>query len=281
MSKGIILILAAEFCFALATVFTKFVTNDSSVTGVEATFFRFALGLLIATALVYKEKTPMRPNNVSLVIWRGILNTVAVIIFFSAVQFTTVTNANMLNMTYPVFIFLVAPFINHEKSPKRFYIFLALSMVGIYLIIHPNFQKINPGDVLGLLSGIVGAFSVISLRMARKQDSTTLIIFYLMSIGFVLNFLVMLPFWVVPKGMVAVNIFIAALLGVGGQVFLTYGYKFITAKSGSIVSSGRILFAILFGVTFLSEAITLRLVAGGVLIAISLVGVSFFEKKLN
>jgi len=279
MSKGIFLLLAAEFCFALATVFTKFVTNNSAVTGVEATFFRFALGLLVAIAIVYMEKTPMRPNNISLLIWRGVLNTVAVILFFSAIQFTTVTNANMLNMTYPVFIFLVAPFINKEKTPSSFYIFLTLSMIGAYLIIHPNFQHINPGDILGLASGVVAAFSVISLRLARKQDSTALILFYLMTIGFVLNFFAMLPFWIVPKGMVAVNLFIAALLGVIGQVFLTYGYKFITARSGSIVSSSRILFAILFGIILLSEAITLRLIVGGILITISLIGVSFFEKK--
>jgi len=84
MSKGVVLLVSAEFCFALATVFTKFVTKDSTLTGIEVTFFRFALGLLVAIAMVYKEKTPLRPNNISMVIWRGVLNTIAVILFFSA-----------------------------------------------------------------------------------------------------------------------------------------------------------------------------------------------------
>ncbi len=279
MSKGVVLLVSAEFCFALATVFTKFVTKDSTLTGIEVTFFRFALGLLVAIAMVYKEKTPLRPNNISMVIWRGVLNTIAVILFFSAIQFTTVTNANMLNMTYPVFIFLVAPLFSDVKTPPLFFVFLLLSLIGAYLIIHPNFQKINPGDILGLLSGIVAAFSVISLRLARKQDSTVLILFYLMSIGFVLNLIAMIPVWETPKGMIAVHLIISAVLGVFGQIFLTYGYKFISARSGSIVSSSRILFAILFGIIILSESITIRLVIGGILIVVSLIGVSFFENK--
>jgi drug/metabolite transporter (DMT)-like permease len=100
-----------------------------------------------------------------------------------------------------------------------------------------------------------------------------------MVIRFVLNFIALLPFWVVPRDLVAVNLFISILLIVFGQIFLFYGYKFITAKSGSFVSSSRILFAILFGIIILSETITLRLVAGGILILVSLVRVSFFEKK--
>ncbi len=91
-------------CFALSTVFTKFVTNSSDIKGVEITFARFFIGFIVVALYVYHEKIPLKPYRISLIIWRGVLNTVAFMLFFTSLQYTTVTNANMLNMTYPVFI---------------------------------------------------------------------------------------------------------------------------------------------------------------------------------
>ena len=278
MNSGFVMLLIAEFCFALSTVFTKLVTNQSDIGAPEVTFFRFALGLIVVSIFVWKENISLKPFKPSLVIWRGVLNTSAVLLFFTGVEYSSVTNANMLNMTYPLFIFLFAPLLLKEKSPRIFYLFLALSMVGIYLVIHPNFSQINKGDLLALGSGVVGAFSVMSLRMARKYDSTTLILFYVMAIGFVINFIIMLPVYKTPHGIVAFYAFVSAVLGVIGQIFLTRGYKYVTAKSGGIISTGRIAFATLMGLFIMGETLNFQALIGGLLIVLALIGVNYYSQ---
>jgi drug/metabolite transporter (DMT)-like permease len=222
----------------------------------------------------------MVPNNKKFVIWRGILNTIAVILFFTAVKYTTVTNANMLNMTYPIFIFLFMPFFATEKIKPIQILYLVISIIGVYLVIQPNFNHLLYGDLIGLLSGIVGGVSVITLRKAREKDSTVVIIFYLMIIGTIINGILLLAVFQMPNLVQSAYIILSALLGLGGQIFITSGYKYIEANKGSIISSSRIIFAVILGVLFFNDRLNLELIIGGIFILFSVVQLTLSERKL-
>jgi drug/metabolite transporter (DMT)-like permease len=279
MYRGIILLLLAELCFALATVFAKLVTAHSDIPAVEITFFRFFFGVFFSYAVIRKSGLSFIPANKKLVIWRGILNTIAVILFFKSVQLTTITNANMLNMTYPIFIFLFTPILGIEKIRPLQILYLILSITGIYLVIQPNFHHLLIGDLIGLLSGIVGAAGVMTLRSARKYDSTAMILFYIMGIGTIINGLLLLPVFKMPDLKLSVYIIISALLGLAGQAFITSGYKFIEANKGSIISSSRIIFAVLLGFIFFNDRLNMELMIGGTLILFCVLQLSYNEWK--
>lgn len=270
----------AELCFTGSTIFSKLLTESSGISAIEVTFARFFLGLIAVSAIIYKSGTSLIPNKLSLLVWRGVLNTIAVILFFMASQYTSITNTHMLNMTYPFFIFLFAPlFFRRERITATLYLFLVTGMAGIWLVINPDFGEISRGDFLGLLSAVVAAFSVITLTMARKNDSTMIILFYLMSIGTVLNGLVMIPVFIMPEGRQWLLITASGLVGVLGQIFITYGYKYISARAGSLISTSRILYAVILGALVFGEQITLRIASGGLLIMLSIIAVSFFNKQ--
>jgi drug/metabolite transporter (DMT)-like permease len=281
MNRGIILLIFAEFCFASATVFAKYITNGSDIPAIEITFFRVSLGAIVAALYMWKTKTSFRPKKVKLVIARAILSFSALVTFFYAVEHSSITNANMLNMTYPVFIFLVAPLFKLEKMNKLALLFLITAMAGIYLVIFPDFSTINLGDIIGLLSGIFAAFAIITLAVAREYDSTVLIVFYLMAIGTVCNIFMMLPVFVVPTMHEYPALVGSGIMGILGQVLLTMGYKSVSAKAGSMVSSSRIVFAALMGFFFFAEALSSRIVIGGLLIIVSIISVSLLHKKVS
>ena len=46
---------------------------------------------------------------------------------------------------------------------------------------------------------------------------------------------------------------VSALFGIGGQYLLTYGFRFVTAVEGSIISSSRILLAALLGPVIVAD----------------------------
>jgi drug/metabolite transporter (DMT)-like permease len=182
--KGIFFLLLAELFFTVATVFSKLLTGMSTISAIEVTFARFFLGLIVVGAIVCRDSVSLVPNRPALLIWRGVLNTVAVILFFLASQHTTITNTHMLNMTYPFFIFLFSPLLfRREKISPFFYPLLMVALVGIWLVINPDLRAINRGDVYALMSAVVGAFAIMTLNLARRSDSTMVILFYLMLIG--------------------------------------------------------------------------------------------------
>jgi drug/metabolite transporter (DMT)-like permease len=180
----------------------------------------------------------------------------------------------MLNMTYPVFIFFVAPLFWKQKVRPLAVVYLIIAMTGIYLVIRPDFASVNPGDLYGLLSGIVAAFAVITLSIARKTDSTAIIVFYLMAFGFLSNGLLMLPVFRLPHGGELFYLVVSGIFGVAGQALLTSGYRSISAKTGSMISSSRVVFAALLGFIVFSEPLTVSVVAGGFMIVGAIIGAS-------
>ncbi|MCA1753459.1 MAG: DMT family transporter [Spirochaeta sp.] len=275
--KGVLLVLLSSLFFALGTASVKLATADTLVSGRTIAFARFSLGMLVVGAYVWARRIPLRPVSPRFVAARAIFNATAVVFLFSGLQFTTVTNANMLNMTYPVFVFVLAPFVNKERAPRVFLWYLGATMVGILLVVGgggSGFATVNVGDLFAFASAITAGFAITSLREARKHDSTLLILFYLSLIGTIFTGIVMIPGFVMPRGWAAVFTVAAAVLSLGGQFCLTVGFRWVTAAGGAILSASRILIAALVGAVWFADPLTPMIIGGGLLIVISLIGVS-------
>ncbi|MFO7570958.1 MAG: DMT family transporter [Smithellaceae bacterium] len=280
--RGILFLLLAELLFTVSTVFSKLLTGTSGISAIEVTFARFFLGLIVIGVMVFKNSVSLVPNRPSLLIWRGVLNTIAVILFFLASHHTTITNTHMLNMTYPFFIFLFAPlFFRGEKISPILYPLLVLALTGVWLVVNPDLGAVKRGEIYGLMSAVFAALSIITLNLARRKDSTMVILFYLMLIGTVLNGIVMLPVFVLPQGGQWALLMASAAVGVAGQVCITYGYRYITARSGSLVSTSRILYAVVLGMIIFGDVMTWRVLAGGLLITISIIAVTLLSRPDN
>lgn len=279
MLRGVFFLGVAAVLFALTSVFAKLATQRG-VSGMEANFARFFMGFLLAAGYVLYFKKSIRPNNWQSVIGRSFFNILSASFFFLGIQYTTITNANMLNMTSPVYIFLLVHFFEPDQQRSlRQFLFLALTIVGVYLIVGADFSRINLGDVYGALSGLFGGIAISVLHQARKYDDAYVILFYQMGIGSLSIFLITMPSFAYHDAAIWTYVILAGLMGALGQVLLTIGYRYIDAASGSIVSSSQMLFAALFGIIFFSDPLNWRISVGGILILISLVGVSQFWRS--
>lgn len=286
MSNGVLFLLIAELFFAIGTVIVKIITADTDITGVELAFLRFLTGFIIIGSYTIITRRTIKPEKPVFVYMRGFFNALSVIFFFMGVQYSNVSKANLLNMTYPVFVMLLSPLINKEKNTHSVILYLTIIMAGIYLIVIPGhsgsgFSDINKGDIFALMSGITAGFGISFLREARKSNSIHVVLFYLMETGTVISGIFTASSFVIPTGIYILYILIMAVLSFTGQLLITVGYKYIDAAPGSLVSSSRIVFAIILGVTFFSDPITLRIIIGSLMIIISLAGVNGFFRYLK
>ncbi|MFT3739212.1 MAG: DMT family transporter [Breznakibacter sp.] len=264
--KGVLYVLLAEFFFAASSVAGKFALAEGDIPGIELTFFRFLLGTVIGFTVMLRSKESFVPRNPSMVALRAVFNAISAMCFYQALKYTTVTNTNMLGMTYPLWVVLFAPLVIREKFEWKNLLYMGLALLGVYLVVHPNFGSINRGDIYAFFSGVTASVAVLALRQARRYDSTPLIIFYLMATALVINAFLLLPAWVDPTARQWVFILVSGLLGVLAQLSITQGYKYIEATRGSLVSSSRILMAGAMGVIFFSDKLSVQILAGAVLI---------------
>ncbi|MFY9482564.1 MAG: DMT family transporter [Tissierellaceae bacterium] len=276
---GFITITVSDLFFTLSSYFGKLVTNSSDMSGIIVSFSRFLVGATLMLVYILATRRSFKSPDFKPVLLRSIFNTTSIICLSASLKYTTITNANMLNMLYPVFIILLTPYYLKEKVDKSKYIYLITIMIGTYILVDPYFGSINKGDVLSFVSSIAAALSVLNLTRSLEHNEGYLVIFYVMLIGTFIN----IPF--VWKDLAnfemasLLNVFLAGLLGFLGQILLTLGYKYVDSATGALISTSRILIAALIGVVFLNEPFNLDIVLGIVFIGGSLVGLSgYFDK---
>ncbi|MFP4373823.1 MAG: DMT family transporter [Spirochaetaceae bacterium] len=282
---GVGMLLLSALLFAGSSVFVKLSAETAGVSGRTAAFVRFLFGFAIVTAYAAIGRKSVRPKAPRMVALRVLTNTMAVVLFFSGLELTTVTHANMLNMTYPVFVFAVAPVLNRESTPRVYYLFLTMTLAGIRLVLSPadgwGFAGANAGDLLALASAGAAAVAISALREARKYDSSFLILFHLFLFGTIASFFVMLPGFTMPAAHAALPLAGVAACAFVGQLTLTVGYRYISAAGGAIVSAARIVFAAVLGTLIFADPLGWKTMLGGALILASLFGVSGLYRRVR
>lgn len=280
--RGFLLLLVSALSFSASTMWARMLLLESSIHPFQITFFRFSAGFLVVLPVLISQRISLKPEAPRAVAGRAIFNTAAVMTFFFSLSGTTVTKANMLNMTYPAFVFVIAPFLNREPSLLRHFLFLILTLTGSFIVMSDKGGTVSfsSGDLTALASAVLAALAISALREARKHDNSWRILFYLMLTGSIVNLIFMVPLWKTPDIHGIFLLFLITVSSVFGQLLITAGYRYINAAPGALVSSSRILFAAFLGVLFLQEPFTLQIGLGGMLIFISLIGVSgYFSSR--
>ncbi|OPL09501.1 MAG: hypothetical protein AVO33_06820 [delta proteobacterium ML8_F1] len=278
---GVFLMLLSSLFFTLSTFFGKLVANTTEMDAIITSFVRYFLGMLGLAVYMRLKGISFRPVKAGPVIIRSLLNASALILLTGSLNFTTITNANMIHLTYPVFVFLFARFITGEKLRPIAFFYLFLILVGTYVVSEPNLDHINVGDLISFASAIFAGLAILYLTEARRTDSTITILFYLMFIGTLISF----PLIVKDLKYIAFDssgiVLLAAGAGFLGQLFTTEGFKYVDSPTGSILSSSRMIMAAILGYLFLSEPLNLRIILGITLILAALVGVSGYGGVLR
>lgn len=272
--------LLSSLFFTLSTYFGKLVSNYTEMDAVITSFVRNFLGVLGIGLFMYLKGISFKPVKKKPLYIRSALNSLAFILLTGSLNFTTITNANMINLTYPVFVFLLARFITGEVLKPSAFVYLFLILVGSYIVSDPHLKSFNIGDLIAFGSAFFTGTSILYLTETRKTESTVIIVFYLMLFGLFLNF----PLVINDIGLLSMDSIGIVLFAAGasflGQAFTTLGFKYVDSATGSMLSSSRMLMAALIGFFFLSEPLNFRIVMGIILISIALVGVSGYYKRL-
>lgn len=201
------------------------------------------------------QKTPPRPKNIHYLLGRTFGNTIAVYCFYQAAALGSVAEANILNMTYPIFVALASWFVFRAQRDIKAIAYVVLACLGVWLILAPEGGVvIGVANIWGLVSGIMAAVAIIYLNLCRIEHDSNTILFFLFGLGSIFMFFFFHEDIFIPNTKELYYLLLCGLPGIIGQYLLTYGFRFVTAVEGSILSSSRILLAALLGPVLIGEA---------------------------
>ncbi|ATW26339.1 DMT family transporter [Candidatus Formimonas warabiya] len=259
--RGPVQMIVSSLCSSLMVYYAKLATE--TVPSPEVTFFRLFLGVVISLLMMKRCGHKLITAHTRLLLLRGFFGGITVLLFFMAIEEGTVTNSTVLQNTFPIFAVLLSFLLLKEKVTLPSVSFMAVSFIGIILLIRPDLGHMKIGDLLALASGLVGGFAVTAIRQLRQNDEPVwTIFFYFCIFGAVLSFFLALAQWKWPLPVEFLWIGLTSLTGLISQVTMTSAYKYCTTILGGILSMSSSVFSFMIGMLLLGEQVGFLDLAG-------------------
>lgn len=266
--------LASAFLFATMSALTKAATSASgkhtlpTLPGAELAFFRYVCGLAALFGLAVLRRVDLLGTDRKGLLWRGFYGGIASTLFFLGIQYTSLTNATLLNYSFVIWGPLMAIFALNEPLGRRGALAVSVALVGVLLVTRPEVGHVRPGDSIALLSGILAGAALVQIRRLRRGESSFAIFFYFNLLGLPISWatLELMGGFVVPRPSQ-----LPLLLAIGGtsvaaQLLMTYGYRALTAAQGSLVTLTCVIYAAFLACFFFGEPLPPPTLLGGLLI---------------
>lgn len=289
LKKGVFLMLAATFFFAVVGACARYLRDD--FTSVQMVFFRNLIGIVFIIYSLIKRPSQRQGGKPFLLIFRGVAGTLALYAFFYSIANIGLAEAITYQQTYPVFLALFSLVLLGERLYKIEWLAMSIGFGGVILIFGTG-VSIERGSVvshcIGLLNAVLTALAYFSVKGLSKYYDTRTIVLSFMSAGVILP---MISMWVgesyrfegsqflvgkfhMPSGTQWLWLSLLGLSALIGQIFMTKSFYHDRGGILGIVGYSNIVFSVFFGVLlgdpfpeFLSCLGILLIVLAGAIIA--------------
>lgn len=227
--KGSSYALLAFFLMAVFGVLTKTAASQDSVFWVS--FLSYLTGLLLMLPKVYKQGLlSLKTDYFSYHLGRVGFGLAASILYTVSLNYIPLVNATLLFNAAPLFIPALSIFMLKQTPSSFTWGAVVLGFIGILIIIKPSISLFEqPGNLVGLLSGICLAVAYVFIKMLSPTDPIERILFYFFFLATCIQvaFLPFLPDYPSWKA-----IFFSVLAGIAffyAQMSLVKAYEYATA----------------------------------------------------
>jgi drug/metabolite transporter (DMT)-like permease len=265
--KGILLVVVASLMFATLDGLMKFLTERYSplMLGWARHFFHMLVILLIFGPSIGRGLTRTRRPLAQFA--RGCTLALSAIFFFNAVALQPLAEITGIFSIAPVLVTVAAVLVLGERAPRGTAWALALSFIGVLLIVRPGGGIFGLGAVLALLAALSStAFALLTRSLARSDDTMATLFIGALIATLLLSLL--LPFvWQNPLHWtdVAIMLLIGSL-GAGGHLLLLRAYRIATVSTLAPFSYAHTAFALPVGLVLFGHFPDLWSLAGITLI---------------
>jgi len=269
---------AAATLFGLMAFSAKIATGRLS--GPQVATIRMAVGLLPALLVTRWRRAAMDFRRLDLILYRGFFGGLAVMLYFMAIQHTSVGVATLLNYTAPIWSGLFSILFIGERFSARVLIPLPIALAGIVLVVHAH---ASPGDVFGFgrweivgaCSAIASGLAVTAMRAARRGENSWSVYASFCLLGMLVNLPLAIAQWKTPRGAEWLSIGATAIFAMGAQLLMTFSLRWVDAMTVGVISQLAVLVSMALGSIFLGDRITLFAAIGAALTIGGVAGVTY------
>jgi len=285
LTRGMLLMAVSSIVFSAMSLLVPF-TRSISTSLVTAV--RFATGIIVIGGLGVFRVIEVKPVNWKWLIGRGMFGAASVYLMYFGIVKLGLGMGTILSYTYPVFAALLAPLMIREKVHADVFAAVALSFVGIWLVVNPLGHAAGAAGgfslgvkLLALLGGVLSAVAVVAIRKLQQTDSPYVIylaqcVFGILVVGYptaASSFAFPAPLWLVLAGI--------GILATLAQLLMTRAYRDVPATEGSLLAFLVPVLNSILGIVVFGETMRPATMVGALLVLAACAYVALRERIIR
>ncbi|MBJ7536828.1 DMT family transporter [Marinomonas transparens] len=181
LKKGIVMTIAYAFVLSITALAAK-----QAQTMISLSSLVFWQSLFCALILLPQMRGRWKRRSFS--VWkihflRSVGGFTGFLFYYWSLNHIPLVEASLLRTCAPLCVPFVVLILHRIKIPKSRWLPLIIGFVGVAFVIHPTPNHLNPWHLVGLLSALGLAFSMVTTRMLSQQVSgrETLFVYFFIS----------------------------------------------------------------------------------------------------
>ncbi len=278
--QGIAWMTVTGVCFIAVTAVVKHAGQD--LPAAEAAFLRYLLGLaFLLPFLRILSSVRIAPRDLRLFAGRGVVHTVAVMLWFYAMTQIPIAEVTAMNYLNPVYVTLGAALFLGEPLAARRIGAVAAALCGVVVILRPGFREIETGHLAMLGTAALFGASYLCAKPLSDRYPAILIV-AMLSVTVTVG---LAPFawavWVTPTRLDLAWMFLVAAFAQAGHYAMTRAFAAAPISVTQPVTFLQMVWAVLLGWLVFDEAPDGFVILGGAIIIASVSFIAWREARLR
>lgn len=224
VARGAIMMCVSTVAFSLMHVTVRHVSAE--IPPIEVAFFRNLFGLAIILPILLRNGFgAMKTKRLGLHALRGVINIVAMFMFFTAIATTPLAKVTALSFTAPIFAAALSVLILGERFRMRRWAAIMVGFLGMLIILRPGLTVVDAGALLAIGAALLWAVAMTIIKILSRTESSMAIVAWM---GLFLSAFSLVPailVWVTPSPAAWFWLVCIGLVGTVAQVSLSQSLK--------------------------------------------------------
>jgi len=231
---GVATMLVSNLFFSLMAVLVRV---DPHLSGLEASFYRFAIGALFIVTAALFGFVQLKFHDLKGLLWRGVVGGLSVALYLLPINEIGLGKSSLFQYSYPFYAIVFSALFMKEKITPAVMGLLALALSGLVLVELPSLGagQWNFWVLSAWGSGVLSGLAVMYVKKLSATESSSSIFLSQCIGGF---WITLLPAhaaagsfgWGPAALLLAIGLTAAA-----GQLLMTWSYKHVDVSTGSLL----------------------------------------------
>ena len=267
-SKAVVCLILGELALALMAAVIKHLSG--SLPMMQLVFCRNVFGLMAVLPIVVSGGLLALKTQVFH--WhalRALSGVTGMLGYFYVISQLPLAEANLVKLTSPFFLPLVAWLWLKEDLSRGIYLSVLLGFIGVVFILKPGTASFQPAVLVGIGAAVMASVAKVTIRRMGGTEPGSRIVFYFALLCTVFSLIPALWVWQTPASNIQwLWLMAMGLLGTVGQLLMTYAYRMAPPGRVGVYTYSSVIFAALLGWIIWGEPVLLSsMIGAGCIIA--------------